>query len=137
MPYNMPWQNPYATTLGNTYGMQPTVQPPAYTMPQGPTKVNGPQSAMQMGYQMGPNRMSEAIFDTNGKVFYIVTTDGAGVPSLETFDFSPHVAAPTEVGDQYVPRSEFNTVIAQLKEAIDGIHGPVQAAATADATATA
>lgn len=116
-----------------TWPSQPyTYTPQIQTHQNGPTKVSGPQSALQIGYSMGPNRMSEAIFDLNGKVFYIVSTDGAGVPTLETFDFSQHVEQTyTTTVPNYVQRDEFDKAISQLREAIDGIHGSIHPAATA------
>ena len=134
MSYMSPWTYPYMQNIPAITPVQQTQSYPHATS--GPTKVNGPQSAIQIGYQMGPNRMSEAIFDMSGKVFYIVSTDGAGVPSVETFDFSPHVQPEPAVGGQYVQRSEFDEVIGQLKEAINGIHGSVQTDATTADTAT-
>jgi len=132
MPYMPALNNPYyQQQMQALQQLQTSPQVMPYQQQNGPTKVNGPQSALQMGYGLGPNRTSEAIFDLNGKVFYIVTTDGAGMPTVESFDFFPHVNQPTEVGNQYVSRSEFDNVIAQLKEAIDEIHGPVQADTTA------
>lgn len=138
MPY--PSYNPY---LSNPYlnQMQPQIAPP--TMPQlqqpvnGAIQVNGRDSAMQ--YQLPPNSTSPALFDTNGKVFYIVTTDGTGTKQIEAFDFSPHVdEAPSTPPFQGVSREEFDTLVARvdkIMEAQNGIHGQVQPAATDTGTA--
>ena len=83
-PYQSTWQNPYTTT--NPYGQSPilpTVQP--YQQPvNGVIKVNGRDSAMQ--YQLPPNSTSPALFDNTGSCFYIVTTDGTGMKTVECFD---------------------------------------------------
>lgn len=75
-PYQSTWNNPYVTS--NPYGaspVMPTVQP--YQQPvNGIIKVNGRDSAAQ--YQLPPNSMSPALFDRDGKTFYIVSTDGTG-----------------------------------------------------------
>ena len=75
------------------------------------------------------------MFDTtNVGIMYLGTTDGAGVPTVEAFDYTPHVdeqAKPVDTS-QYVSRSELDEIIRQLKEEIsNGIHGSVQAATTA------
>ena len=91
MPYQPTWNNPY---LPNPYLPQFNQGQPVqlYQQPiNGITKVNGRDSAMQ--YQLPPNSMSPALFDKNGQVFYIVSTDGTGTKTVETFDFSPHVEA--------------------------------------------
>lgn len=131
MPY------PYNPYLQNPYLSQQTMLPPQPVMPQaqpvnGITQVSGPESAMQFGRNMPPNSTSQALFDSNGKVFYVVSTDGAGMPSLETFDFSPHVQAqPVMTNGDYVSRSEFQTLADKVNQLIggtNGIDGPVQAA---------
>lgn len=131
-PYQPTWNNPY---LSNPYLPQfnqgQPVQP--YQQPvNGITKVNGRDSAMQ--YQLPPNSMSPALFDNNGQVFYIVSTDGTGTKTVETFDFSPHVEAEAVANtDQFVSRSEFDRLVARIDAitgATNGIHGPVQAEPT-------
>lgn len=134
-PYQPTWNNPYLPQLP-TY-QAPQVQP--YQQPvNGTTQVSGPESAMQYGRRMPPNSTSPALFNTNGKVFYIVTTDGAGMPTLETFDFSPHVEEqPIQIdGAQFVSRQEFESFTAKVNAALgalNGIHEPVPTAGTADA----
>lgn len=128
--YPSGWSNPYnpynLQQTYNTYQTNP-FQPPRQQS--GPTKLNGPESALEFGRSMPPNSMSEALFDIHGGVFYIVSTDGAGVPSLETFDYSPHVdKAPPAPTSQAVSREEFEALVAKVNdmEAHNGIHGPVQ-----------
>lgn len=147
MPYQSTWNNPYAT---NPYGyqmVQPTVTAPqpSYGSSQahwhqrgGSVKVNGQQSAMQFGQSMPPNSESDPLFDAAGGVFYIVSTDGAGVPSVEAFDYTPHVQETVQIdGAQFVSRQEFDEFTAKVNAAIgainNGIHGPVQASTTTNA----
>lgn len=134
MPYQSTWQNPYLTT--NPYGqtpVMPTVQP--YQQPvNGVVKVNGRDSAMQ--YQLPPNSMSPALFDNNGKVFYIVSTDGTGMKTVEAFDFSPHKdEQPIQIdGAQFVSRQEFESFTAKVNAALgalNGVHEPVPTAVPA------
>ena len=139
MPYTPTWNNPYVTS--NPYQQSqvtPTVQyPMSYQQPvNGVVKVNGRDSALQ--YQLPPNSTSPALFDNNGRVFYIVSTDGTGMKTVETFDFSPHVdEQPVQIdGAQFVSRKEFDDFAAKVNAvlgAADGIHGHVQAPATTSA----
>lgn len=138
MPY--PTYNPY---LSNQYvqGLMPPMVPqqpvplPQLQQPvNGITKVNGRDSALQ--FQLPPNSMSQPLFDSNGKMFYIVSTDGAGTKTVESFDFSPHVdEQPVQIdGAQFVSRQEFDEFAAKVNAVIganNGVHGPVQSAATA------
>lgn len=132
--YQSTWNNPYLAQ--NPY--QPvmpsqTVQP--YQQPvNGVIKVNGRDSAMQ--YQLPPNSMSPALFDNNGQVFYIVSTDGTGTKSIETFDFTPHVEQkPVQIdGAQFVSKQEYDQFVAKVSaalEAINGVHATVPTAGTA------
>lgn len=131
MPYQSTWNNPYLPQL-------PTYQPPQvqpYQQPvNGTTQVSGPESAMQYGRRMPPNSTSQALFNTNGKVFYIVSTDGAGMPSLETFDFSPHVdEQPVQIdGAQFVSRKEFEDFTAKVNAALGALNGVHESVPTAD-----
>ena len=138
MPY--PVYNPY---LSNQYvqGLVPQLMPqPTVPLPQlqqpvsGITKVNGRDSALQ--YQLPPNSMSQPLFDNNGKTFYIVSTDGAGTKTVESFDYFPHVdEQPVRIdGAQFVSRQEFDEFAAKVNAVIganDGVHGSVQPATTA------
>lgn len=137
MPYTPTWNYPYPTpTVGGGYSqtMQPTM-PPTYQPPvNGIVKVNGRDSALQ--YTLPPNSMSPALFDNNGQVFYIVSTDGTGMKTVEAFDFSPHKEEqPISIdGAQFVSRQEYDSFVARVSaalEAINGVHGPVSAAGSA------
>ncbi len=107
----------------------PTYQAQPYQQPvNGTIKVNGRDSALQ--YQLPPNSTSPALFDNNGKVFYIVSTDGTGTKSVEVFDFAPHKEEqPVSIdGAKFVSRQEFDEFAAKVNAVIgasNGIHGPV------------
>lgn len=128
-PYQSTWTNPYLPQLP-TY-QAPQVQP--YQQPvNGVVKVNGRDSAMQ--YQLPPNSMSPALFDNNGKVFYIVSTDGTGAKTVEAFDFLPHKdESPVQIdGAQFVSRQEFEDFTAKVNAALgalNGVHEPIPATA--------
>lgn len=134
-PYQSTWQNPYLPAYNQGQPVTPMVQP--YQQPvNGVIKVNGRDSAMQ--YQLPPNSMSPALFDNDGKVFYIVSTDGTGTKSIECFDFTPHVEQePVKIdGAQFVSRQEFEDFTAKVNAALgalNGVHAAVPTAGTADA----
>lgn len=139
MPYTPSWQGQLGASQ---YQMNPYLQQTAVpTMPyqqpvNGITKVNGRDSAMQ--YQLPPNSTSPALFDNNGKVFYVVSTDGTGMKTVEAFDFSPHVdEQPVNIdGAQFVSRQEFEQFTAKVNAALgalNGVHEPIPATGTADA----
>lgn len=127
-PYQSTWNNPYLPQL-------PTYQPPQvqpYQQPvNGVVKVNGRDSAMQ--YQLPPNSMSPALFDNNGKVFYIVSTDGTGMKTVEAFDFSPHKdEQPIQIdGAQFVSRQEFESFTAKVNAALGALNGVHESVPTA------
>lgn len=127
-PYQSTWNNPYLAQ--NPY--QPvmpsqTVQP--YQQPvNGIIKVNGRESALQ--YQLPPNSTSPALFDQSGTCFYVVSTDGTGMKTVECFDFKEHVEQqPASVdGAQFVSRQEFEDFTKRVNAALgalNGVHEPV------------
>lgn len=124
---------PYNPYLSNPYLSQQAMLPqqPVLQSVNGIVKVNGPDSAMQC--QLPPNSTSQPMFDNNGQVFYVVSTDGTGGKTIETFDFSPHVQQqPVPVVPDYVPRSEFQALADKVNQLIGGTNGtdgPIQAAA--------
>lgn len=130
--------NPY---LANPY-MQQAIMPQVPQVPQyqqpvnGIVKVNGQQSAMQV--QLPPNSTSQpmidASFDGKHGMFYVVSTDGTGMKTVECFDFQPHVdQQPAHMAEpDYVSRAEFQGLVEKVNQMIGGAHGtdgPVQAAA--------
>ena len=135
MPYNPTWTNPYLPQGAATLPFQQAQNPVMYQQPtNGITKVNGRDSALQ--YQLPPNSTSPALFDKDGGMFYIVSTDGTGMKTVETFDFAPHKEEqPIRIdGAQFVSRQEYDGFVAKVSaalEAINGVHGPVPAAGSA------
>jgi hypothetical protein len=109
--------------------------PNGYQQPvNGIVKVNGRDSALQ--YQLPPNSMSPALFDNNGSMFYIVSTDGTGMKTVEAFDFSPHKEqSPVQIdGAQFVSRQEYDEFVAKVSaalEVLNGVHAAVPTAVTA------
>jgi hypothetical protein len=138
-PYQSTWQNPYMPQVQQPQysPVVPSVTTP-YTQPvNGITKVNGRDSALQ--YSLPPNSMSPALFDNNGKTFYIVSTDGTGMKTVEAFDFSPHKEEqPISIdGAQFVSRQEYDSFVAKVSaalEAINGVHATVPAGSAANGT---
>ena len=139
MPYNPTWINPYLsqpyTQPYNAFQPTPVQYSQGSAQPtSGIVKVNGRDSALQ--YQLPPNSMSPALFDNNGRVFYIVSTDGTGMKTVETFDFTEHKEeAPVQIdGAQFVSRKEFDEFVAKVQaamEVIDGSNAAVSAGAAA------
>lgn len=135
-PYQSTWNNPYMAQ--NPYQpVVPSVSQPYQQPVNGVVKVNGRDSAMQ--YQLPPNSMSPALFDNNGQTFYIVSTDGTGMKTVEAFDFTPHKdEQPIKIdGAQFVSRKEFEDFTAKVNAALgalNGVHAAVPTTSTADAT---
>lgn len=127
MPYTPTWNNPYiqqsTSPLGQSFGQQYGT-PIQYQQPvNGITKVNGRDSALQ--YQLPPNSTSPALFDNNGKVFYVVSTDGTGMKTVETFDFSPHKeSAPVMIdGADFVSKQEYDQFVKRVSAALEALNG--------------
>lgn len=129
-PYQSTWQNPYLPLTNQGQPVMPMVQPYQQSV-SGVIKVNGRDSALQ--YSLPPNSMSPALFDNNGQVFYIVSTDGTGTKTVEVFDFSPHVEEkPISIdGAQFVSRKEFDEFTTKVNAALGAING-VHAAVPSD-----
>ena len=134
-PYNPTWQNPYLPLTNQGQPVSPMVQP--YQQPvNGVIKVNGRDSAMQ--YNLPPNSTSPALFDNTGSCFYIVTTDGTGMKTVECFDFKPHVEQqPVQIdGAQFVSKQEYDQFVAKVSAALEAINNGVHAAVPATGTTT-
>lgn len=139
----MQYGNPYLT---NPY-MQQAVMPPIMQQ-QMPVmqqqagiavKVDGPNEAMNrflMHYpasQLVPGFISDPLFDINGKQFHTLSIEPDGRRNLETFDFMKHEWQQPQQSDGYVSREEFQQLVDKVNQMTgetDGIHEPVQAAAT-------
>lgn len=135
--YTQPqYQQPQYTPYQHQYQQQ---QMPIQTQQSGLKKVYGPESALQI--PMAPNSQSEPLFDYNGKVFYVVTSDAAGSKTLETFDYSPHKEQEPEKSDNsnFISRNEFSEYMAKtdarLEALSNGIYGQLSAAAESDGAA--
>lgn len=87
-------------------------------------KVSGEASIMALANNMGPNSRLQA-FDANDDFFYIITTDGAGYPSWQTYDFFLRDnAQPTQAG--YVSQEEFNKFKEDIKEVLENVQQLIQ-----------
>ena len=102
------FQNPYANLLAQNqyYNQQMNNQ---QIFPQEQTqnliRVNGIDGAKT--YQM-PANSTVALFDCNEDIMYIKTTDGAGFPSIRTFNFVEITQNEKSTGSQdYISRQEF------------------------------
>lgn len=119
-PYQPTWVNPFLTQ--NPYQQTPTVQP--YQQPtNGLVWVAGPQSALQCN--LPPNSTSIPMFDNTGVMrFYVVSTDGTGTKTIETFDYSQHIDEAKQADQaQWVSRSEFEALAAKVEGMRGGAHG--------------
>ena len=144
-PFNPAWNGGYQ--MGGAYA-QPQAMP--YQQPWNSAKVDGPAEAMNrflMHYpasMLMPGFTSDPLFDINGRQFHALSIEQDGRRNLETFDYTPHIEqTPINIdGADFVSRAEFDDFTAKVNAAlgaINGIHGPVQAAAGAvpDAAAPA
>ena len=103
------FQNPYASLMGQNQFYNPQMMNPTPVQPQEQTqnliRVNGIDGAK--AYQM-PANSTVALFDSNEDVMYVKSTDGAGFPSIRTFEFTEKVNAEVKSPDvEYISREEF------------------------------
>ena len=102
------FQNPYASLMGQNpyYNQQMNNQQFFQQEPtQSLIRVNGMDGAKT--YQM-PANSTVALFDSNEDIMYIKTTDGAGFPSIRTFNFVEIKQNEKSSGSQdYISRQEF------------------------------
>ncbi len=108
-PYN------YASGMNNmsvasympTQPMQNNNLQPAFSsQPNGLIRVTGIEGAK--AYQMPPNSIT-ALFDSNEDIFYVKSTDGAGFPTIKSYQFvevTKETKAEQTTGD-FVSRQEF------------------------------
>ena len=102
------FQNPYANLLAQNQYYNPQMNN-QQIFPQEQTqnliRVNGIDGAKT--YQM-PANSTVALFDCNEDIMYIKTTDGAGFPSIRTFNFVEITQNEKSSGNQdYISRQEF------------------------------
>lgn len=104
------FQNPYASLIGqNQFYNQPMNSPQIFPQDQQPMqnliRVNGIDGAK--AYQM-PANSTVALFDSNNDLMYIKSTDGAGFPSIRTFEFTEKVNVEGKSPNvEYISREEF------------------------------
>ena len=102
------FQNPYASLMGQNpyYNQQMNNQQFFQQEPtQSLIRVNGMDGAKT--YQM-PANSTVALFDCNEDIMYIKTTDGAGFPSIRTFNFVEITQnEKSNVSQDYISRQEF------------------------------
>ena len=102
------FQNPYANLLAQNQYYNPQMNN-QQIFPQEQTqnliRVNGMEGAK--AYQMSANS-TVALFDSNEDIMYIKTTDGAGFPSIRTFNVVEITQNEKSSGSQdYISREEF------------------------------
>ena len=99
------FQNPYAALMGYSPQSPQNMFSPQVEPAQNLIRVNGVDGAK--AYQM-PANSTVALFDANEDIMYIKTTDGAGFPSLRTFNFVEITQNEKSTGSQdYISRQEF------------------------------
>lgn len=69
-------------------------------------------------YQLPPNSQMP-LFDGNQDLLYVKSTDAAGYPTIRTFRFEPMEIEAKVVEADYVQRSEFDELVAQVKALLD------------------
>lgn len=141
----MAYQNPYFPQYQQPQ-YQTQVQPPMdrlaqlqaqqYQMPniqtvpqtnQGILWVQGEAGAKS--YLVAPNT-TVLLMDSESSKFYLKSTDGAGMPSLRTFEYSevlqnvPHATQPEQIdlNGKYVTRSEYNDLNNKYMEILDRLN---------------
>ena len=99
------FQNPYAALMGYSPQSPQHMFSHQIEPAQNLVRVNGVDGAK--AYQM-PANSTVALFDANEDIMYIKTTDGAGFPSLRTFNFVEITQNEKSTGSQdYISRQEF------------------------------
>ena len=103
------FQNPYASLMGQNQFYNPQMMNTAPVQQQEQAqnliRVNGIDGAK--AYQMLANS-TVALFDSNEDIMYVKSTDGAGFPSIRTFEFTEKVNVEGKSPDvEYISREEF------------------------------
>lgn len=106
--------------MGSGYG--------AYQQPvNGLVRVTGYEGARAYASKMPPNS-NMAVFDGDRDSFYVIMTDGAGFPTINTYDFSPReMTVEPESSGGYATkaevdelRSKLSSLISQLSASSEG-----------------
>jgi len=114
-PYGMNFQQP----------SQVLQQQPQPTSNQGLLWVQGESGAK--AYLMAPNS-TVMLMDSEDSVFYLKTTDNAGMPTLRTFDYKERAQTPAQnapqgsqsdskpLDEQFVTREEYKAICGKYEE---------------------
>lgn len=132
----MAWNNfgnPYMPTMPGQFSPAPYMQginaQTQAQMPQfnaqmpvqqpvnGLTRVTGIDGAKS--YQMPPNSVA-ALFDDSTDIFYVKSTDGAGFPTIRTFEFYEHKQDPV------APQQTVNTENFATKQELQNLQGQLE-----------
>ena len=106
--------------------MRQQFQPPAPAPQQGMIWVQGESGAKSF---LVANGNTVPLWDSENQTVYIKSVDGAGMPSMRILDYTERTAAPRAPQTpavEYVPRSEFDALAAQvaaLKKEKEEEHG--------------
>lgn len=130
----MDYNNPYARFGVNMNPMQANPMTPAgmwqqsIQQPRQVTRVSGVEGARSYAASMPPNS-TDAVFDSDRDVFYFLSTDGGGFPTVRPFSFNP--LEESQNGNQkFVTHEELNAALMQLQEMIANAQQPVSAEPT-------
>lgn len=63
-------------------------------------------------YQTAPNT-TVPLFDSNEDVFYLKTTDGAGIPSVRVFDFAERIG---DTSGEYATKADVSALNGKLDQ---------------------
>lgn len=121
-PYN-PYINPYYQQVNNQPMQQPMIQQPQ-AQPQnnqGLIWVSGEVGAKS--YLMAPNS-TVMLMDSEQSVFYIKSTDSAGMPTIRAYEYSERTQnAPQQpqtdskpLNEQFVTREEYKALLGKYEE---------------------
>ena len=113
-PYG--FQNPYypPPMQDNLMQMRQQFQAPAPAPQQGMIWVQGESGAKSF---LVANGNTVPLWDSENQTVYIKSVDGAGMPSMRILDYTERTAAPRAPqapAVEYVPRSEFDALAAQV-----------------------
>lgn len=140
----MDYSNPYARfgVNMNPIGYQntpmqapvPSAVPGTWQQPRQVTRVSGMEGARSYAASMPPNS-TDAVFDSDRDVFYFLSTDGGGFPTVRPFSFNP--LEESQNGNQkFVTHEELNAALMQLQEMISNAQQPVSSEPTAKPSAS-
>ena len=113
-PYG--WQNPYYAPPmpDNLMQMRQQFQPPASAPQQGMIWVQGETGAKSYMVASGN---TVPLWDSENQTVYIKSVEAAGMPWMRILDYTERTAAtraPKAPAVEYVPRSEFDALAAQV-----------------------